>query len=168
MNKEKAFSRREFLVGAGAIAVGGLLAACAPSTTPTEAPPEEEAPAEEEAPEEAAPEEALTGELTFWMRDFWGGEMPEMIVEEYNKLDTGITVKWELGDFDENTKYHASDCEADRCFVPNRYGSDTWTLPRRVSSRWRRLTYSIWFRSGSTRQSGNGTIRSLLPLAPCR
>ena len=86
MNKEKALSRREFLVGAGAIAMGGLLAACGPSAAPTEAPPEEEAPAEEEAPEEAAPEEALTGELTFWMRDFWGGEMPEMIVEEYNKL----------------------------------------------------------------------------------
>ena len=98
MENLKGLSRRGFLKMAGIAAAGGILAACAPAAAPpTEAPSE---PAEETGGE-AAP---LTGELTFWIRDFWGGDMPDDIAAWFNDLDTGITVKWELGDFDENTK----------------------------------------------------------------
>jgi multiple sugar transport system substrate-binding protein len=97
MEFSRGLSRRDFLRMAGIVAAGGIISACSPAATPTEAP---SAPTEETGGE-AAP---LTGELTFWILDFNGGDMPDDITTWYNDLDTGITVKWELGDYDTNTK----------------------------------------------------------------
>ncbi|NLE43809.1 MAG: extracellular solute-binding protein [Chloroflexi bacterium] len=94
MAKLNGLSRRDFLKAMGAVAAGSALAACAPQTPATQAPAAETTP-------EAAP---MTGEIVLWIRDFWGGDMPDDMVAMFNDRDLGFTAKWELGDFDENTK----------------------------------------------------------------
>jgi multiple sugar transport system substrate-binding protein len=89
-------SRREFLVGAGGALAAAALASCAPKPPATG------------GETQATPAQEMGGELVFWIRDFWGGEMPDDIVAEFNKRDVGFTVKWELGDFDTNTKIMAA------------------------------------------------------------
>lgn len=85
------FSRREFLAGAASVAAAAALSACGPK-----------APAEEAAP--AGPE---TEELLFWMFDFQN--MGERLQDLFNELtDVGFKVKWELGDYDTNTKIMAA------------------------------------------------------------
>lgn len=97
MTKGKIFSRRTFLKTAGTLTAGGLLAACAV------APPAAQPSAGEAS---AQPPGPLTGELTFWMTN--SGNIGEAIQDRYNELGTGITVTWELGDFDTNTKIMAA------------------------------------------------------------
>jgi peptide/nickel transport system substrate-binding protein len=57
-NKPKLITRREFLIGAGAVGALGLAAGCAPAATPTAAPPEPTAPPQPTSPPAAtaAPE----------------------------------------------------------------------------------------------------------------
>jgi ABC-type glycerol-3-phosphate transport system substrate-binding protein len=76
--------------------MGASLAACAPAAPvpkPTEAPKQ-------------APAAPPTGELTFWMMSW--EKIGETIQNKFNELNTGIKVKWELGDFDTNTKIMAA------------------------------------------------------------
>jgi ABC-type glycerol-3-phosphate transport system substrate-binding protein len=98
METRKSLTRRRFLEGAGAAAAIGALAACAPAAAP-QAKPQEAGPT-------TAPAAPNTGEIVFWMTN-WENE-GEYIQDEYNKLDTGLKVKWELGDFDTNTKIMAA------------------------------------------------------------
>jgi ABC-type glycerol-3-phosphate transport system substrate-binding protein len=99
MNQGRILSRRQFLKSAGGLAAAGALAACAaPAPTP-------QTTAEEAAPT-AAPSGPLKGEIVFWMTNAL--DMGQTLQDEYNKLDTGITAKWELGDFDTNTKIMAA------------------------------------------------------------
>lgn len=85
-------SRREFLRLAGLGLTGAALTAC---VVPTEAPA---APGAVGAP--AAPVQA-TEELAFWIHsEEWG----EYIQKEANDAGLGFTVKWELGEYDSNTK----------------------------------------------------------------
>jgi len=93
-------NRREFLKTAGGLAAAATLAACSPAAK-TAAPA---APAATEAPKAAAA--PLTGNLTFWMMS--ADKIGEDIQDRFNALNNGITVKWELGDFDSNTKIMAA------------------------------------------------------------
>lgn len=89
---DQLLGRRQFLAGAASVAAVAALAACAPKA------------AEEEAASGGAPE---TEELLVWMYNPDG--LGERFQEKFNELtDVDFKIKFELGDWDTNTKIMAA------------------------------------------------------------
>lgn len=125
MEDRKFVRRREFLKRAGLGTASVLLAACgaapaaqtpteAPAAAPTDAPAaaaptEAAAAAPTEAPAEVKPTTAPPSpdgvEFIFWHPD---EEQGPFIQDAFNKAGMGATAKWQMGEYDENTKTMAA------------------------------------------------------------
>ncbi|MHB0856102.1 MAG: extracellular solute-binding protein [Anaerolineae bacterium] len=101
MSKRDLISRRQFIVAAGIGASAIALAACTPQATPEPAAPEVEEVVAAETPQASEPK----GEFVFWTPPM---ETYEQIAIDFNAADTGVTAKWEGGEWDSNTKTMAA------------------------------------------------------------
>lgn|GEM_PF-1335861 len=133
MSQSRRLSRRRVMEGAGIVAAGTALAACGATPTPvviektvevekvvTQVVQQEVTKIVEGTPQVVKetvvvqvtaagptpiPVGSASGEFTFWYPNQQYGEW---LRDEFNKLGTSVTAKWELGEYDSNTKTMAA------------------------------------------------------------